>query len=280
MRDSSRRPLPGNFGFRRNFLPLPDTGRGTQGAAPVGGEALIRRPRVFFHQGEGEFAGRAAPLRTLGPQTRPLAPPCAGEGRGHAGRGRGRGLRPPRKDQANTLFQASPRFIPKPMPAQGAAGRRRIGRRTGVEEKASGVVSPQRRRSRGPCRISPRRGSATVSSRPSLRRGGARPRRAWPGERSAPAEKGSGKSAFPSVAALYPKAYAASGRGGKYRVPKFSGRGRRDESRIEPVFVQESRQSIQSDHPRPARFRAPVTVGPRSGRADRDPSRTSKNGSS
>jgi hypothetical protein len=43
-----RRPLPGNFGFRRNFPPLPDAGRGTWGAAPVGGEALIRRPPCVF----------------------------------------------------------------------------------------------------------------------------------------------------------------------------------------------------------------------------------------
>ena len=52
-----------------------------------------------------------------------------------------------------------------------------------------------------------------------------------------------GNYAWRSIAAPNPKAYAASGRGGKFREPKFSGRGWRDESRLEPVFVQEAQKS-------------------------------------
>jgi hypothetical protein len=142
---------------------------------------------VLFHHGEGDLAGRAGSLRNAGPPRCLLAPPCVGIGfrikSGDASNGAE--LRSflvaqtsPRK------FRLPPKFPAPPRHREGHVGRR-TGRRKSADKKASCVFSPRRRRSRGPCRISPQRGSATVSSRFSLRRGGARPRRAWPGEGSA-----------------------------------------------------------------------------------------------
>jgi hypothetical protein len=144
MRDSSRRPLPENFGSR-NFPPLPDAERGQRGDPPSGsGQQIIshnpripfRRRKKRFLQGvqkaEGEVVICAAPLCNPGPQRRPLAPPCAGEGRGHAVRGRGRGLRVRENDAFSPFRQLAPLESALMGRAAGGAGAVDRGRRRGV----------------------------------------------------------------------------------------------------------------------------------------------------
>ena len=79
-------------------LPLPDTGRGKKTlwrtrvaerscTARELAFALVKKRTTPSYQRFSAY--RCGALR---------APPCVGEGRGHAGRGRGRGLRRPTKD--------------------------------------------------------------------------------------------------------------------------------------------------------------------------------------